>query len=808
MRLFRFIFWLLMSALFFFVLVGKVGPYQKLYVWFNPISGLSPQEKLPDWQAPPNQLAGLKSSVDVYIDSTWVPVIYAENDWDAYFMQGYVSAKWRIFQMDFITRFAAGRLSEIIGPKAIDLDKKQRFLGLSYAAEIALHAFEQDSLSKLAMDAYTAGVNTWLSQVEDKDLPLECKLLQYKPAPWSNFKSALLLKYMADLLTGSVHDIQVQNTLSDFGPEFVGQWFPDYNPNPNASIDPQKRGSTSIPDSIKAKDPFSSYLNKITGFEDPTDGLGSNNWVLHGSRTATGKPFLANDPHLPLSLPSIWMEMHLVVQGRPVYGVTLPGAPGIIIGMNDAVAWGVTNGTVDVKDYLALRLTGQHPELWSSGDVKLTDRFGRDSTIAKNSYFSGHGWEPLSYRKETIDVKGAPSQSFLIPYTKFGPLLRETVKNQHGETLRLTFQWTGFEPSNELRSFLLLNKATNVEECLMALSTFKCPPQNFVFADTTGDIALWQKGLLPNRKYDVGKWVGDARNPDHLWQGFLPDSISPFIKNPKRGFVFSANQHPTPSPYPYAYTGFFELWRNQRILSRLENAKQWDFQDMQALQMDSYSEEAATLLPLMLEKLPKQNTPMYDSLLQWDYVYRAHSQAATFFHQWLYAFEQRLWHPLNPELHEIPERWVLPHILKDNEDKYKTWMPKDTGSVSQWLLEAFTFCQDSMVKETWQSFKATKIQHLARLEGFSVKAIASSGHHTAPNAMTPTHGPSWRMVVSLEPPVNARVSLPGGISGNPASEAYYQGIKDWSYGIYKMVVPGKIPEHPKFHWKCAPLSSP
>ena len=303
-------------------------------------------------------IAGIKSNADVYFDDRLVPHIYAENDTDAYFIQGYLHAKFRLWQMEFQTNVAAGRLSEIIGEGGIKTDQYFRRLGMVYGAEQSLKALEANPETKAATDAYTNGVNAYIKSLKENELPFEFKLLDYKPELWSNLKTALFLKFMSFDLTGQGDDdLWMTNTRNYLGYETFKKLFPERAD----SLDPIiPKGTAFDKPSIIVKTPANAdsvYFHKndqgITAAPPiiPDKNNGSNNWAVSGAKTKSGKPILCSDPHLGLNLPSLWYEMQITTPTHNTYGASFPGVPAIIIGFTDSIAWGVTNAGRDVKDF-------------------------------------------------------------------------------------------------------------------------------------------------------------------------------------------------------------------------------------------------------------------------------------------------------------------------------------------------------------------------------------------------------------------------------------------------------------------------
>ncbi|MGL6268085.1 MAG: penicillin acylase family protein, partial [Chitinophagaceae bacterium] len=520
MRIIGFLVSLLITAGLIFILDSRKvipAPLGKL---------LSPQEGL--WQnaEPINarfddelRFPELKGKVDVFLDERLVPHVFAEEDHDAYFVQGYLHAKFRLWQMEFQTHAAAGRISEIIGDKAISYDRTQRRMGMVYAAENALKEMEKDPQIKTSIDAYTEGVNAYISGLNSSELPVEYKLLGYTPEKWTNFKTALFTKAMTNDLAGYDRDFEFTHALQVLGEENFRMLFPEIADSLSPII--PKGTPFSVPENLPlAPSKMDSvYLHRTdsTLFTEefkPNPANGSNNWAVSGSRTKSGRPILSNDPHLRLSLPAIWFEMQLHTPGFNAYGVSFPGIPGIVIGFNDDIAFGFTNSGRDVKDYY---------------DIQFKDE-------TRQEYWFNNSWKKSENRLEEIKVKGALTVLDTVSYTVFGPVMydksnEDVLKDNRAYALR----WVAHDPSNILKMWHLLNRAKNYEDYLAAIKYFNVPGQNMLFASKNGDIALWQQATFPLRWKDQGLFVMPGKDSSYMWKGFIPQAENPHIMNPVEG---------------------------------------------------------------------------------------------------------------------------------------------------------------------------------------------------------------------------------------------------------------------------------
>lgn len=777
----RFLWFILLAGLsagVFHVLqfgIGSIPPAGKL---LNPYSGFwsnaeSSKLKIKDKLSIP----GLFEEVTVVYDDRMVPHIFANNEHDLYFAQGYITASHRLWQMEFQTHFAAGRVSEIVGEKTLNLDRMQRRKGLMYAAELTVEAFESDTLANQILQSYSDGVNAFISSLTYKTLPLEYKLLNYQPEPWSKLKSALLLKYMADMLTGKSNDIELSNAVALLGEEITELIYPDFPDTLNDPIVPV--GATYRQSSARLDTPQTVGIHQRFNVtpEKTSDNIGSNNWAVAGAKTKSGAPILCNDPHLQLNLPSIWYEIQLAMPSHNVYGVSLPGSPAVIIGFNNYIAWGVTNGTQDVKDWYKVVFKDQ----------------------TRNEYLFDGEWKPVTKRVEEIRIKGKKPFADTVLFTHYGPITYEEGLSDDTSAYHLASAWVGLEPSNELMSFYHLNSARNYDEYVNAIKTFQCPGQNFVFASGSGDIAIWQQGKFPLKWPKQGKYVMDGSSSVYQWQQYIPQSENPHVLNPSRNFVSSANQHPTDSAYPFYYNGFFEHYRNRRINERLTLMTNITIEDMMGLQNDNFNQQASECLPLMLRLLSSQHhqSAYINTLSQWNYVNDANSEAAAVFETWYYCLDTLIWDELYVEgkmtetplefttiriMHKYPTHAVFD--IKQTTDKKETLndLINQSFEKAMQLLDAWK--QKNNKPLTWYAYKSTSVQHLARIMPFSITEIEIGGNKRIVNACDSRWGPSWRMIVSMENPIRAYGVYPGGQSGNPGSHYYTTGIEKWSKGEY------------------------
>jgi len=734
------------------------GSLPPLGHFFNPFTGF--------WQNHAGRplpaeliLPGLRDAVTVAVDGRGVPHIRAENSHDLYFAQGYVTARDRLWQMDMQTRYTAGRLAEVMGPSMVESDRFQRRLGLTAAAETALKAFERDPETREVVEAYTAGVNAYIASLTPRSLPLEYRLMRFRPEPWTALRCALLLKSMAWDLTSYNRDLQNTRTRDFLDVKTYNRLFPERLPFEEPVV--------------------SGYGDngRTRGRTIPADALlpGSNNWVVAGSRTASGYPILCNDPHLGLQLPSLWYEIHLTAPDMDVAGVSFPGAPAVIIGFNRHTAWGVTNAGTDVFDWVQITRAD------SAGPI--------------------HGARP---RREVIRVKGGKTVIDTVWWTDFGPVPRRAGE-PYGRSwipADAAMRWTGHDESNELRTFIMLNRARSLGEFEEALKTYVCPAQNFVFACRARDIAIRHQGKFPLRRPGTGPYVLTEMEAEASWRRFIPFEDVPHEINPDRGFLASANQEPAGPGYPYPMPGNYSgLGRARRINDLLSVAGDVTPEEMMAMQLDTYSVFAAKLLPALLprldpSRLDESARQTLNLLLEWDFMVRAESAAPVVMDAWWQELYRLIWEePFG--VSEASLRWpaydvTLKLILNHPDSRYfDDRRTEERKTLDLLIRRSFQAVHDSLTAklglpgENWHlgSVRGTDIHHLARLPALGVLGLQTGGGRGIVNATSKTFGPSWRMVVSLEEEVKAWGVYPGGQSGNPGSPLYDSMVEDWRLGV-------------------------
>ena len=736
-------------------------------------------------------IPGLEGRVAVAWDDHHVPHVFAGNEADLYRVQGYLTARDRLWQMEFLSRYTGGRLAEVIGPPVLEMDLLQRRLGMTWGAGNFIQGLGNGPM-RAVLNAYCQGVNSYIATLAPAAYPLEYKLLDYAPGRWTPFDIALLLKYMAWYLSGEGKDWQLTQTCARLGEAATDDLFPFHAPFQDPVIPPGTAWDF-IPDplpptAVKTGEPGTERPGKPRAAADPYAApVGSNNWAVAGTKTQSGFPILCNDPHLQLTLPSIWYEIQLSAPGLNVRGVSLPGAPGVVIGFNEKVAWGTTNAGSDVLDFYKMKF--------------------RDAR--RLEYAWGGEWRKTTARREVVHVRGGRPEIENVLYTHLGPVpFREQGPGipawiPAGAAMR----WAGHDASGILDALYGLNHARNYGDFKTAIAGFDCPAQNIAYAGSDGRIAIWHNGRFPLRARGQGRYLLDGSSPAGEWAGWVPADLVPHSEDPERGFVSSANQSPTDASYPY-YLGWdygtFE--RGARINEILARSAAVTPEDMIRMQGDALSLRARTILPRLLEilaaaDLTAEERARTGELAGWDYIHRAESAEPTVFSRFFVELYMAIW---DDDLEKGGKLFLEPAadrtmelILKEPDSPYFddiTTPAKE--SLAGIVRVAFGRAIGHLKEEhgifgprwRWGRANPVTIAHLGQIPGLGAPPLRVSGGRGIINAASKGHGPSWRMVVEMGPEVRAWGIFPGGASGNPGSRFYVDGVADWAAGkIYELL---------------------
>ena len=641
------------------------------------------------------QVQGIKAQITIRRDERGIPYIEAQNDEDLYFGQGYATAQDRLWQMDLFRRTARGELAEVLGAgpnnTALDQDKLHRTYGFAQAAEAEFAA--ASPRTRTMLEAYARGVNAYAASLDPKSMPPEFQILQYSFRPWTPADTCVVVKIFFEALSDTWRLDIMRQAMSVLPAEKRAELLPEISPIDVLVVGKDTKSKTNsahvafgpVSQEALAKLAYNQQiaaaaLDRI-GFD--TDALAaSNNWVVSGKRTITGKPLLANDPHLRPTAPSIWHLVHLSAPGVRVAGVATAGLPGVIIGHNDRIAWGFTNVGPDVQDLYVEKFNPDNPK----------------------QYQTPSGWQDAVIRHEQIKVrKGiASSENDIVNYdvtvTRHGPIIFE------GDGKRYALRWTALDPTrNNAESSFVINRAGNWKEFNTALESFTAPTQNIVYADVEGHIGYHAAGVVPIRKSGDGSVPYDGATDAGEWTSYVPVSKLPTVFDPPSGIIVTANQRIVGTDYPYFLThSWAQPFRARRIFDLLNEKPKLSSDDFRRIQGDVYAIAGVTFTREAVKLLRPKLTPADDKLKatldafeQWDGRVNAESTVAPLAAQMRIAFRSKiLTAALGPELVKSYQ-WsnfdtTLERVLKEQP---ASWLPKEYPSYAD-LLRA---CYDEAI---------------------------------------------------------------------------------------------------------------
>jgi len=755
-------------------------------------------------------LRGLHEPIEIITDRYGVPHIYARNEDDLYFAQGYVHAQQRLWQMELNRRIGSGRLSEIFGEIAIEADRFSRRLGMHRAA--AAEAARLPEHSERILDAYARGVNSYLEQ-NRSNLPLEFTLLRFKPEPWRMADSIQWAKMMGWNLSGNWEtEIIRARIVAMLGAQRAAKLEAGYD----------AKHPLIIPPGLEYKGVNLGMLEQYEQLKQ-LSGFGmmgaSNNWVVDGSMTTTGSPILCNDPHLGQAAPSIWYECHLVAGDIDVIGVSFPGTPGVVIGHNQRIAWGITNAVSDVEDLYIEKFNPQNAHQYE---------------------YQGK-WEEAEVIREEIRVKGSKT-SFIeeVRITRHGPILTNFTGlphiNNNGDTgkngsnaepaeLPLALRWTGLEQCNIISSVQKLNCASNWKEFRDALRDWDVPPQNLIYADKEGNIGYVMAGAIPIRSKSQNLLPSPGWTGEYEWTGFIPFDELPQTYNPEQHFIVTANNRVVDDNYPYYITNeWLNGYRAQRIRDLLTSKGKLAPSDMAAIQADQYALPAVEIVPHMLNIRSDAvlEKAALEVLRTWNYVLAPDSVAAAIYVTFLNKLEKIVFGAMFGQdetlIHDYLGRGttilavqngyasrskpLLIRLMNEHDDAWfaDSAIPNGPRSWDIALASAFTAAIEELREKLgdtivrWQYGKIHKMTYIHPLG--LVKPLAKIFNRgpfplggdidtvnmgaTLPNQPEVVITvPSFRQIVNL---ADLKASLSGhapGQSGHPASKHYADFIKPW-----------------------------
>jgi penicillin amidase len=745
-------------------------------------------------------LAGLRERVNVRKDERGIPYIEANNEADLYFAQGYVTASDRLWQMDLLRRSMRGELAEIFGPAVLEEDKRHRLYGFAKVSEA--NAANLKGPVRDALEAYARGVNAFIESRDAKSLPPEFQILGYRPRPWTTADSLVVGKLFAEALSTTWTTDIMRAALAPLPPEKRAMLLTENSPldvpivgsdGPGKAQRGRKaslRLAQTGPQLSEAK--MRETLLETASFRETMEKslarVGvymegravSNNWVVSGKRTATGKPLLANDPHLQASAPSIWYMTHLSAPGLRVAGVTAPGAPGIILGHNARIAWGATNLGPDVQDL-------------------YIEKFDPNNPL---KYMTPSGWRDVEVRHEEIKVrKGFESTATEIKpldvaVTRHGPIILE-----RGGT-RYALRWTALDAESvEFAGFYYINHARDWDEFRAALRNYVGPTQNFVYADTSGHIGYYGAGPIPIRKNGDGSLPYDGSTDDGEWTSFIPFDKLPHLYDPPGGFILTANQRVVGHDYPYFLTHEWTTpYRARRIHDLLQANQKMSVEDFRAMQGDTYSYASENFVRAAAEIArlapPASGDEKWrdavSKLEKWDRHVNADSYEALLAVLMRDFFRRRVLEGgIGPDL---AKAYGFNNFMGTFTDRVlmerpPAWLPKEFKNYAELLRACYDDARALMMNDlgpdetkwTWGRFQKMSFNHpLAGVpiigQQFLIAPLPQNG---SPGSINVGQSVSMRFIADTSDWDNTRHSITLGESGNPKSPHWKDQLPEW-----------------------------
>jgi penicillin G amidase len=759
-------------------------------------------------------LPGLEAETTVLRDEHGIPHIYATNALDLFRAQGYVHAQDRFWQMDFRRHVTAGRLSELFGETQVQADTFLRTLGWRRIAEQELPLLSPEA--RRYLEAYAEGVNAYLGSRSPGELGVQYTLLglqgvDYVPERWTPVDSLSWLKAIAWDLRANIEDEIQRSLLHEVLPrERVEQLFPPYPYDRHRPIleDRYVQGPqlTAAQGTAAARVPnaAAAALTRVyTAMQQVPDvlgtngGIGSNSWVVAGSRTTTGMPSLANDPHLEPAQPSVWSQVGLHCRQRndtcpfEVAGFSLAGLPGVIIGHNDRIGWGFTNLDADVADLFLEQVQG-------------------------DSYAVPGGTEPLTIRNEKIRVAGGDNVDITIRATRHGPILSDASEQlrEIGDGYAVALRWTALDPGRTAEAIFAFNRARGWDDFRAAAALFEVPAQNIVYADVDGHIGYQTPGRVPVRNASDGRWPVEGWTGVGEWTGYVPFEDLPSVRDPAAGFIATANNAVTGPAYPTFLTGDWNSgYRSERIRTLLETADKLDAADMVQIQIDTRNGNAATLVPYLLDVkgLRGYYADGQRTLRNWDLMQPPDSAAAAYFNSvWRNVLRLTFWDEVPRDARpDGKDRWfeVMRTLLQRPDDPF--WDNIETDRIEtrdDMLRAAMREARDDMTRrmskdpDEWQwgrlhtlelqdpSFGRSGIGPIEalfnrgpyRLGGGT--AIVQATSWNAAEGYEVSAVPSMRMVLDFADfDASQWIDLTG-VSGHPYHASYGDQTERWAAG--------------------------
>jgi penicillin G amidase len=762
----------------------------------------------------PFKLKGQHGPIIIARDDAGVPHIHATNEADAQFGLGYVHAQDRLWQLEWQRRLASGRTAEFLGPDGLPLDRLFRVVGLRRVAEATWANLSP--AERAPLNAYAAGINAYLQKLPQEQLPPEFGILQITPEPWSPVDSLAFLKLFVwgngsnwdkELLRGQLAAV--------VGPTRAAQLTPAYTADGPLTVEAGVEGQGVATSSQQAASQTQQTASSICNLQSAicadllklhstivertgigADGRGSNAWAISGKRTTTGKPLLANDPHLAAQSPAFWYLAELSYDGHRVIGATVPGGPSVQIGHNRYISWGVTTLNADGQDLYVEQINANNEALYQGQ------------------------WEPLQVLTETIAVKGQAPLALTVRISRHGPLISDAV-NPTGPAIAV--RWTGSEPIDQgALVSLAINRARNWKAFTQAIETYRAPNMNYVYADRRGNIGYVAAGTVPIRAKGDGSVPSLGWTGEYEWQGYVPQAELPRSFNPPAGFVATANNKAIGDPYPYAIGNSFSApYRVARVREMIQAKPKLSPGDVATMQADVLAVHARELMPLLLQTraLDAQSEQALALLRAWDFRTTGDSAAAAVFEAWyirlgraLFADEltdanggEQLWRDYGRNINFVG--MALPVALRENQpwcDNVKTPVTESCAdTLAQALRDGLTEMAQAQGTSDIAAWRWDKV-HVAQFAHQPLganpqlgprfnRAVPNSGDRFTVNVAASfrrwedyaqLHAPQYRQIVDWKRLRQSQWLVAPGQSGLPDSPRYDDMLERWQQVEY------------------------
>ncbi|HVE66554.1 MAG TPA: penicillin acylase family protein [Thermoanaerobaculia bacterium] len=752
------------------------------------------------------RVAGLSAPVAIETDARGVPTIRAATRLDALFGLGYVHARDRLWQIEYQRRIGAGRLAEVLGPRLVDTDRFLRTIGFRRAALSAWGNLSAET--RASVEAYVRGLNAFLATSPAR--PVEFRILRFRPEPFDAVDGIVWGKLMAwDLAGNARNEIRRARFVEAVGERRALELLPPAPVSPTILEDEEWKGLLPLPAArgegrSEARSPavflapsFLARLDRsfaLAGAREPDDSaLGSNSWVLAGSRTVSGKPILANDPHLALRAPSVWYVARMIAPGYAVAGATLPGLPGVVIGRNSRIAWALTSLEPDVQDL-----------------------FVEDVDPADPSRYRWRGeWRRFETRRETIRVRDGADVELEVRSSVHGPIVSGVLDGAGALGRGVALRWAALDPTDRTAEALeRVNRAAGWTDFLEALRLFHAPPQNFLYADADGHVGYAAAGAVPIRPRANGLLPVSGAGEDD-WAGYVPFEALPRTLDPVRGFLVTANNRVASEQYPHAVTGDWpEPYRARRITERILARPRLDAADVRSIQLDRLSLQATELLPFLLDTVPSDaaSRQALATLARWNREFAPGSAAAPIYAAWYAALSRMPQDELgDTPLGGLRSRFLINAFRANSEwcDDAATPARETCAAFrARALAEAVALLRSRLGADPsrwrWDQLHRARFPHgvfegiagLRRL--FSLEkgqggdgSTVNVGAYLLDGSFRMTDGPSYRQIVDFAEPDHFEFVHTTGQSGNVFDRRYRDLLPSWREGRYFSIGPAK-----------------